>query len=84
MASIMPLTADDIDAICEIDDGEMPAPLAALMAKPAFAGLGLSLGLQQKRNWRGLFTAGFLMAKVKLFKSPSQKKTVAKAMAGRY
>lgn len=53
MASIMPLTADEIDAICEIDDGEMPAQIEALMAKPAFAGLGLSLGLSTETKLAG-------------------------------
>ena len=42
MVTIAPLKADDIDQICRIDSGEVPAQLQSLMAKPAFAGLGIS------------------------------------------
>ena len=49
MISVMPLTADHITAVCQIDSAEQPSVLEAMMAKPAFAGLGIKGGGQ----WKG-------------------------------
>ena len=42
MVTIAPLKVDDIDQMCRIDSHEMSSQVQALMAKPAFAGLGIS------------------------------------------
>ena len=42
MITVAPLKAEDIDQICRIDAAEVPSQLQSLMAKPAFAGLGIA------------------------------------------